>query len=226
MDDARHRRGSRRGALEHLEEHPVRDAEARDERLGLRVDEPLERRPVPVHVALVGRLLAHDPLQLHGVAPGLRLEPQVLDDVLGRLRDDEPPIVEALASRAPGDLLEVAHAEDRRLLAVELAELREEHGADRDVHAHAERVRPADDREKPLLRELLDEEPVLRQQPRVVDADAVREEALHLLAVGRVEAHARRAPRRWRFFRSFGQKSMLMQSCAVSAAARWVKLTT
>ena len=38
------------------------------------------------------------------------LEPEVLDDVLRRLRDDEAAVVEALAPGAPGDLVEVARA--------------------------------------------------------------------------------------------------------------------
>ena len=121
----------------------------------------------------------------------------VLDHVLGRLRDDVAAVVEALAPGAPGDLLEVAHAEDAGLLAVELAQLREQHGADRDVDADAQRVGAADDLEQPLLREPLDQQPVLGQQARVVDADAVAQEALEVLAVGRVERRAvqRRADR-------------------------------
>ena len=75
-----------------------------------------------------------------------------------------------------------------RLLAVVLAELGEEHGADRDVDAHAERVGAADHLEQALLRQLLDEQPVLGQQAGVVQPDAVAQEALQLLAVGRVEA--------------------------------------
>ena len=43
------------------------------------------------------------------------------------------------------------------LLAVELAQLGEQHGADRDVHADAQRVGAADDLEQPLLRQPLDQ---------------------------------------------------------------------
>ena len=117
----------------------------------------------------------------------LAAQAQVLDDVLGRLRDHAAAVVEALAPGAPGDLLEVAHAEDAGLLAVELAELGEQHRADRDVDADAQRVGAADHLEQPLLRQLLDQQPVLGQQARVVDADAVAQEALEVLAVGRVE---------------------------------------
>ena len=108
--------------------------------------------------------------------------------VLGRLRDHAAAVVEALAAGAAGDLLEVAHREDLHLLAVELGELGEEHGADRDVDPDAERVGAADHLEHPLLRQLLDQQPVLGQQPGVVDADAERQEAADLLAVGGVEA--------------------------------------
>ena len=76
------------------------------------------------------------------------------------------------------------------LLAAELGELGEEDGADGDVDPDAQRVRAGDDPQQPLLGELLDQQPVLRQQPRVVDADAEGDEALALLAVGGVEAEA------------------------------------
>ena len=77
---------------------------------------------------------------LGGFLLPLALARLLLDDVLGRLGDDAALGVEALAAGAPGDLLEVAHREQRVLLAVELRELGEQHGADRDVDADAERV--------------------------------------------------------------------------------------
>ena len=99
-------------------------------------------------------------------------------------------LVEALAARAARDLLELAHREQPHLLAVVLRERREQHRADRHVDADAERVGAAHHAQQALLRELLDEQPVLRQQARVVQADAVAQQALHVLAVGRVEAEA------------------------------------
>jgi hypothetical protein len=98
---------------------------------------------------------------------------QVLDHVLRRLHDDEAHVVEALAAGAAGDLVEVAGGEVGRLLAVELAEPREQHRADRHVDAGAERVGAADHLQQPELRQLLDQDAVLRQQPGVVQADAV-----------------------------------------------------
>ena len=73
------------------------------------------------------------------------------------------------------------------LAAVELGELGEEHGAERDVDADAESVGAGDHLEQALLGELLHLQPVLGQEPGVVDADAEAEEALELLAVGGVE---------------------------------------
>ncbi len=168
----------------------MRDPEARDERLRQRRSRAASnvarsQRTYP----LLGRLLAHDALELHRIAGGLRLELLVLDDVLGRLRDDVALLVEPAPAGAPRDLLEVADAQDGSLLAVELAEPREEHRAERDIDPDAERVGTADDGEQTALGELLDQQPVLRKQARVMDADAVGEEALHLLAVRRVEAH-------------------------------------
>ena len=120
----------------------------------------------------------------------LLAEPQVVDHVLGGLRHHPAEVVEALASRPAGDLVEVARREHRRLLPVELAQPREEHGADRHVDADPERVGAADDLEQPLLRELLDEHAVLRQQPRVVQADALLQPLAHVRPVRAREAEA------------------------------------
>ena len=115
-------------------------------------------------------------------------DPLVLDHVFRRLTHHAAAIVEALAPGAPGDLLEVAGAEDAHLLAVELAELGEDHGADGNVDAHAEGVGSADHLEQTALGELLDQQPVLRQKPGVMDADPVPDHPADLFAVGSVEA--------------------------------------
>ena len=87
-------------------------------------------------------------------------------------------------------LLELAHREDRDLLAVELAELVEEHAADRDVHADAERVRPADHAQQAALRQALHQQPVAREHAGVVHADAEAEPAREVLPEGRIEAES------------------------------------
>ena len=96
---------------------------------------------------------------------------------------------------------------------------------DRDVHADAERVGAADDLEEPLLRELLDEQPVAREEPGVVDADAEREDAPQLLAVGGVEAPSR-TPRRSPRAAPCVPIFTLVSACASSAHSRCVKFTT
>ena len=168
----------------------MRQRESRHARLGRRGRQPVVRRPVPVRVAHLGRLLADELLLLRGIAGGLRVDAQVLDHVLGRLHDDAAALVEALSACAPADLAEVAHAEDAGLLTVELAELREQDRSNGDVHADAERVGARDHLEQALLREPLDEQSILGQEPRVVEADSVPHEARDLLAIGRVEAEA------------------------------------
>ena len=114
---------------------------------------------------------------------GLGFEFQVLDHVLRSLGNDVTDIVKAFTPGASCDLVEVAGCEDGRLVAAVLAELRKEDRADRNVHAYAERVRAADDLEKPLLGELFAEDAVLGQEPCVVDADALLEPALDIRAV-------------------------------------------
>ena len=105
-------------------------------------------------------------------------------DVLRRLRHHPAAVVESLAPGAPADLVKIPRAQDAGLLPVELAQPREQHGADRHVDAHAQRVRAADDLEQALLRELLDQHAILRQQPGVMQSDAVLEPLADFRPVG------------------------------------------
>src|SRR5258706_205989 len=107
--------------------------------------------------------------------------------MLRRLRHHPADVVETLAPGTSGDLMKVPRAQDARLLPVELAELGEEHRADRHVDTDAERVRAADDFEQSLLRKLLDEDAILRQQPRVMQSDAVAQPFLDVGSVGTAE---------------------------------------
>ena len=173
-------------ALQQVDQQREGGLEAALQRLRLLLLEPLEGLPVEVDVALGGRLL------LDHLLAGLLLlgQPLVLDHVLGGLRHHVAPVVEPLAPGPARDLVEVAGRQHHRLLAVELAELGEDHGADGDVDAHPQGVGAGHHLEQPLLRQLLGEQPVLGQQAGVVQPDAVAQEALQLLAVGRVEADA------------------------------------
>ena len=99
-------------------------------------------------------------------------------------------VVEPFAPSAPADLMEIPRAQDAGLLAVILAQAREQHGADGDVDADAEGVRAADDFEQALLRQLLDQHPVLRQQPGVVQPDPVLEPFSDIRTVGAGELEA------------------------------------
>ena len=92
----------------------------------------------------------------------------------GACTTTEPVVVEALPSGAPGDLLEVADLQDADRRPSYLQSWVNSTVRIGHVDADAERVGAADDLEQALLGELLDEQAVLRQQPGVVDADAVR----------------------------------------------------
>ena len=109
---------------------------------------------VPVHEVPVRRFALH---HLLAIARGFLIQLQVLHDVLRRLRHHPADVVKPFAPRAPANLMKVARAQEAGLLAIELAELREQHGANRHVDAHAERVRAANDLQQTALRELLDE---------------------------------------------------------------------
>ena len=68
-----------------------------------------------------------------------------------------------------------------------LAEFREEDTSDRHVDPNAERVRTDDELEQAALSEALDQQSILRQQPRVVQSDPGRQKPTHILAVRGVE---------------------------------------
>src|SRR5262249_61799170 len=67
-------------------------------------------------------------------------------------------------------------------------ERREGTGRDRNSPPASERARPANPFEKSRLRELFHPQPVLRQKSSVMQADAVAQQLLEFLAVGRIEA--------------------------------------
>ena len=176
-------------ALEHIHERAMVELEAAAHGLGAAVHEAEEDLLVPGDVALLWRLGLVD-FDLLSAAVGLGLTLAVLDHMFGRLTDNPAAVVEAFAPCAAGDLLEVADREDGHLLAVELAELGEDDGADGDVDADAERVGAGDDLEESGLGEALDEEAILGEQAGVVDADAGGDEAAERGAEGAVEAEA------------------------------------
>src|SRR5699024_11986543 len=66
--------------------------------------------------------------------------------------------VEARASGATGDLVELPGVQQPHPLAVELRQARQQHGADGHVDAHPERVGAADDLQQPGLGQLLDQD--------------------------------------------------------------------
>ena len=75
----------------------------------------------------------------------------------------------------------------------------------------------------PIIKELLDEQPILGQQARVVEADAVTQDAVHVLAVGRIEAEAadrrgHRLPFLARRYLGAGQRLCLLGGGALGEA--------
>src|SRR5690606_6035751 len=99
-------------------------------------------------------------------------------------------MIKAFAPGASRDLVKVARGKNARLLSAILAELREKHRADRDINAHAKRIRAADHFQQPTLSKLLHEDAVTRQQPRVVNANPGAEPFLNVWPIGAVELHA------------------------------------
>ena len=189
VDELVHARPGVAALLNLGEHHGVGDAHARRERGGHRLDELVEVLLVPANKAL-GRLLRLDAASLLGVAACLGEGLRALDVVLGGLGDDQAFRVEACASCAAGNLVELARAEPAHVRAVELGKGREQHGVDGHVDAYAERVGSADDRKKALLSELLHKQAIAGEHACVVHAHAAAQQALEYLAEGRGEARA------------------------------------
>ena len=179
-----HRAAAVAFAAEDVEQHAVGNLEAGSQPLRRRGDQAGEGVFVPVDEVFLGRLALDG---FPAVAGGFFGELEVLDGMFGRLRHDPAAVVESLAPGASADLVKIPRAEDDGLLPVELAQAREEHGADGDVDAHAEGVRPADDLEQALLGELLDQHAVLGEQTGVMQADAVFEPFFDFRAVWAAE---------------------------------------
>ena len=164
-----------------VDQHPVVDPHPALQLLGDAGDELVEGLLVP-HDRARRRLAELRLGLLVAAGRGLLLGLLVVDDVLGRLHDDVAGAVVAGPARPAGDLLELADLQHPLPAAVELGQPAEQHGADRDVDADAERVGAADDRQQPRLGELLDDAAVLRQHPGVVDADAGAQQLVQGLA--------------------------------------------
>ncbi len=160
-----------RRLVDDVEDHRVVDAHPRHERLGHGVAQALERLLGPAHHP-VGRLLGLDLAALLRIVARLGERARALDHMIGRLHDDVPARVEPGTSGASGDLMKLARLQQAVAAAVVLRQAREDHRADRDVDAHAERVGAADHLEQAGLRELLDQAPVARQHPSVMHPDA------------------------------------------------------
>ncbi len=162
---------------------------ARLERLGLRL---IRRSKVCLFQVTKpsGGLFLFDLTELFGVAARFGHKRGILDLVLGCLGDHHALGIEARAAGATGDLMELAGAQTAHLVAVELGERGEHHGVDGYVDADAERIGAADDGQKALLCQALDQQAIARQHTGVVHADAAAKQALEGLAEGGGEARA------------------------------------
>ena len=175
--------------LDHANHHGVCDAQARLERLGLRLDQALKGLLVPGDKAL-GGLFLFNLTELFGVVARFGHKLGILDLVLGCLGNHHALGIKARAAGATGNLVELAGAQTTHLVAIELGERGEHHGVDGYVDADAERIGAADDGQQALLRQALDQQAIARQHASMVHADAASKQALENLAKGRREARA------------------------------------
>ena len=175
------------GAREHVEQRVVGDGKAGGERLGRRRAEFVEGGLVPVDEVVLWRLAFDEAALLVRIAGGLGFEFEVLDDMFGRLGNHIANGIEAAAAGAAADLAEVPGAQNPGATAVVFAQPGEHHRADRHVDADAQCVGAANHLEQARPGQLFYQEPVFRQESRVVDADAVAQDLGQFAAVGAAE---------------------------------------
>ena len=183
LDELAQGRGRVRIARQHGQHHHVRDPQVRRQGLWFGGHQLVECLLGPTDLAVrglagrrllpCGRLAAGLPWfpGLLGLGDRLRLGLGLLHGASGRENRDVAVGVVPGAARPAGDLVELARIENARAVAVVLGQGGQQHGADGHVDADTERVRPADHREKPSLREPFDEPPVAWKHPGVVHAD-------------------------------------------------------
>ncbi len=157
-------------AAEHIQQHAVGDLETGLQALGLGAYQARKSVLVPVDEVPLRRLAFND---LLSVARGFAFEFEILNHVFGGLRHHPAAVIKALAPGSAANLVKVARAEDGRLLAIELAQSREKHRADRHIDPDTEGVRAADNLEQTFLGELLHQHAVFRQQACMVQANPV-----------------------------------------------------
>lgn len=185
LEQVAHGGATVRGATENVQKHSVTHLETRCERFWGRCNEALESAFVKRDVAVFGRFLF---LEFFACLLGFGFQFQVLDDMLGSLRYHVADVVETFTAGAACNLVEVAGGQDCRLVAAVLAELREKHRSNGNIHADAQCVRAANDFKQALLRKFFAENAVLGQKSCVVQANALLEPALDFGAVGAAEA--------------------------------------
>jgi hypothetical protein len=115
------------------------------------------------------------------LAGGLQLLAQVDGDRLGRQDDRQALVVELRPPGPAGHLVELGRGHQPGLLLDELAQRREHHGLGRQVDPGGDGLGRHHEPQLALERQLLDELLVARQDPGVVDADAVGEQRPQLL---------------------------------------------
>ena len=181
-------------AVHQVQQHRVGDVEGGGQRLRGGFYQLIKRLFRPANEAL-RRLLTLGGQRLVnalGVVTELRLslrqQARVLNIVLGRLNHHGTGGIEARASRASGNLVELAGTQTAATGTVELRQRRNQHGTNRHVNAHAQGIGTADNLEQTLLGQLLDEAAVLGQHAGVVNTDAGADQLVESLAEARAEA--------------------------------------
>ena len=169
-------------ALLHLvQHHGMGDLHMRHQCFRSRVDKLVERVLVPRYETFRS-LFALDLLQFLRIVACLGQSLGVLDFEFGGFGYDQTLRVEAHASGASCDLMELAGAQLAHLRAVELGQRGQYHGMNRHIDTDTKRVGAADHWQQSLLGELLHQTTIAGEHAGMVDADAGPQQTLQDLA--------------------------------------------
>ena len=167
----------------------MRNAHARLQRLGRRVDKLGKRVFIPIHKTL-RRLFLLDFALFLRIAASFLQGLGVFDLVLRRFGYDHAFGIEPRAAGTTGYLMKLAGAQTAHLEAVEFRKSRQNDRMDGHVDTHTQRIGTADDRKQPLLRKLLHQKAITRQHARMMHAHAAPQKTLKRLAKRRGEARS------------------------------------
>ena len=131
-------------SAQHLQQHTMRDLKSGDERLRRCGAQFLEGLGRPAD-KFFRRFAFHQLFHFLGIPRRLGLLSCVFNHMLRGHAHHITNVIKTFPTRAPRDLMEIPRGQRPRFRAAEFRQARQQHGADRHIHPHPERIGSADD---------------------------------------------------------------------------------